>query len=320
MGGCKKKESKICLGCFFFVQLDKLCPMVIEIFLLSTVVSLFTQPEIHGHRGARSSRPENSLPAFEFALENGADVLEMDLAVTKDDQLVVNHDLWINPKHCRTKDGARVDEGVFIRKLSLEQIQSYDCGSMADPMFPKQQRLPGTKIPTFKEVLEFLKKSPWPRAASIKLNVETKIIPARPELSAEPAHFARLVVDLLKEYQMIDRTIVQSFDHRVLKEVKELNPKIKTAALLAENLPVDLIRLVRLSGADILSPSAEWITRDQVKMLKAVGIQVVPWTVNDESAWQQMVDLEVDGIITDDPKGLRAFLTRRATETNKGEP
>lgn len=113
--------------------------------LCGTLAMAQTSPRIlvHGHRGARAVLPENTLPAFEHAVAAGADVLELDLAVTRDDVLVVSHDPMVNHVICK---GPQPD--AVIRRLTLAELKEYDCGSLANPAFPRQKALPGTRIPT----------------------------------------------------------------------------------------------------------------------------------------------------------------------------
>src|SRR5437660_12125855 len=95
---------------------------------------------VHGHRGARAMRPENTIPAFEYAIGAGVDVLELDMAVTKDDVLVVSHDPLLNPEICKGPAAS-----VPIRKLTLKELRQCDCGTLRNPKFPKQTPLPGTR-------------------------------------------------------------------------------------------------------------------------------------------------------------------------------
>jgi len=282
------------------------------IIILSLLAALsLPDIEIHGHRGARASMPVKTIPAFAFAVENGADVLEMDVVATADDILVVHHDLKINANLCRNRDGSRIEESLWIRSLSFEQVKSFDCGSSSHPQFPKQRQIPGTKIPSLMEVFEWVKGSKLAMAGQVKFNIEPKSVPADSIRSPSPSSYARLLVDVIHQFEFEKRVIIQSFDHRVLREVKEIQPKILTSALIAQNYLIDLVRVARIASADIISPNAEWITREQVKTLRAIGLKVIPWTVNDPEDWRRMADFDIDGIITDDPKGLKAFLDSR---------
>jgi glycerophosphoryl diester phosphodiesterase len=167
--------------------------------LAATVASGAGRVLVHGHRGARAVLPENTLPAFEFAIASGADVLELDLAVTKDNVLVASHDPTINETICQ---GGK--PGVPIRQLTLAELRAYDCGARKNPAFPKQSLVPGTRIPTFDDVLALSKRG------NFEFNVETKIFRDRPELTPSPEEFARLVLEAVQRHQLQRRVILQS--------------------------------------------------------------------------------------------------------------
>src|SRR5690242_4313927 len=103
--------------------------------------------QVHGHRGARAMRPENTIPAFEYAIEQGVDALELDMAVTRDNVIVVSHDPELRPPVCT---GPR--ERVAIHELTLAEVREWDCGAKQNPLFAQQQPVPGTKMPTLDEV------------------------------------------------------------------------------------------------------------------------------------------------------------------------
>ncbi|HBB67833.1 MAG TPA: hypothetical protein DCZ93_11160, partial [Elusimicrobia bacterium] len=169
---------------------------------------------VHGHRGSRGTAPENTIPAFKAALMAGADVLEMDMGVTRDNVLVISHEPRVTPERCLGPDGAKLEKAVPIRSLTLAELKKYDCGSLVNPKFPRQIAAPGERMPTLDEVFALVKASPYPAAAKVEFNIETKIFPAEPELSPAPAGFARLVVDAVKKAGMEARVMVQSFDVR----------------------------------------------------------------------------------------------------------
>src|SRR5688572_16254359 len=115
----------------------------------STFTPAAGQVLVHGHRGARAVLPENTLPAFEYAIQIGVDALELDLAVTKDNVLVVSHDPTINGTICQGGEAH-----IPIRHLTLAQLRKYDCGARRNPAYPQQKPVPGTRIPTLDQVLE----------------------------------------------------------------------------------------------------------------------------------------------------------------------
>jgi len=255
--------------------------------------------EVQGHRGARSVRPENTLPAFRHALDLGVDVLELDLGVTRDDRLVVLHDPALSPARC-TRGGARLEGPVLVRSLTLAEVRRFDCGSLPHPRFPKQVRAPAG-VPTLEEVFALAKGRP------VGFNIETKIVPGRPEDTPSPERFAGLVVAAVRAAGVVERTTVQSFDQRTLQAVARLEPKLRRVLLVAENL-VDHVAVAKAATASVVSPHHEWITRADVERMHAAGLRVVPWTANTPAVWTRLVELGVDGIITDDPAALLGWL------------
>jgi len=251
---------------------------------------------VHGHRGARAIYPENTLPAFEYAIHQGADVLEMDLAVTKDNVLVISHDPHLNPEICTGPH-----PGIAIRELTLAELKQYDCGALKNPHFPKQQPVPGTHIPTLDEVLNLS------RLGTFQFNIETKSFPDRPELTPPPQEFARLMLDRIRKHKVESRVIMQSFDFRTLHAMKKLAPEIRLAALY-EGSPRPFVDIAKEAGATIISPYYELVTPEQVKASHAAGLQVVPWTANTPQIWQMLIDAGVDAIISDDPAALIEYL------------
>jgi Glycerophosphoryl diester phosphodiesterase len=270
--------------------------------LVLSVTSACAQPriEVHGHRGARAVLPENTIPAFKHALEAGADVLELDMAVTQDNVLVVSHDLHMNRTICEGPAGE-----TAIRRLTLTQIREWDCGAKQNPEFPKQKTVPGTRMPTVDEVFALAPQG------SFAFNIETKINPRQPELTPDPATYARLVVDLVRKHRLESRVIVQSFDFRTLHEVKKLAPEIRLSALYA-GAPKDFVEISREAGnAPIVSPHYLITTREAVRRAHQQGLQVIPWTANTPKQWESLVEAGVDAIITDDPAALIQFLKAR---------
>jgi glycerophosphoryl diester phosphodiesterase len=259
---------------------------------------------VHGHRGARAARPENTIPAFEYALRVGVDVLELDLVVTKDNVLVVSHDPTMNAKFCRgPKDSPRV-----IREMTLEQLRQWDCGGVQNPEFPKQMTLAGTKVPTFVEVLELAKDT------KVELNVETKISPEQPEYTPEPEVFARMVIEEVKRFGLESRVILQSFDWRTLDAAKKIAPEIRTSALYMSRQvgeKRDYIAEAKAAGYEIVSPHFSQTSKADVERAHQLGMQVVPWTANESVIWQALIQAGVDGIITDDPEALIEFLKEK---------
>jgi glycerophosphoryl diester phosphodiesterase len=254
---------------------------------------------VHGHRGARALRPENTLPAFEYAIGVGVDVIELDLAVTKDNVVVVSHDPILPSVICK---GPK--ERPAIRELTLAELRQYDCGSLRNPAYPRQVPVPGARVPTLDEVFALA-----PRG-TFEFNIETKMSEGHPELAPEPAEFARLVLEAIRRHKLEKRVMVQSFDWRTLHALKKLAPDVRRSALY-EKGQKDFVSIGREADATIVSPHYSLVTPDKVKAAHAAGLQVVPWTPNTPAEWERMVNASVDAIITDDPAALIDYLKKR---------
>lgn len=276
--------------------------------------------EVQGHRGARAVRPENTLPAFQYALEIGVDVLEMDLGVTSDNVLVVAHDSDINPWICsgpKTSFFQRFFSSMkrpLIHEMTLAEVKEYDCGCHLNPKFWHQVRVPGTRIPTLAEVFSMVEGSSLPSAKTVGFNIEMKSEPSRPEAQPAPEEFARLLLAELATNNRLARSTLQSFDHRTLRAAKAQNPQAVISVLTEKEMGIDYATVADLGNgqrAEILSPNFKEITTDDVKDAHRRGLKVIPWTANCAEEWQSLIDKNVDGIITDDPAALIAYLQEK---------
>jgi len=255
--------------------------------------------QIHGHRGSRGDFPENTLYAFKHAIENNIDFIELDLQITKDDEIIIYHDKNINTKICN---------GVSkpIKSLLLKEIKEYDCGSKKNIKFPNQQTIPGEKIPTFIELINLLQTDY--KHKKILMNIEIKTEKSL-DADNEVYHFSSTLVKLLHKYNITNDVIIQSFDVRALKYIKEIDSTIKTSYLIEDDLPnIDtLINASKNLGVKIISPDYKLIDKKIVKKLHENGFEVLPWTINDIIALKQNIEYGVDGIITDYPVQFRNY-------------
>jgi glycerophosphoryl diester phosphodiesterase len=254
--------------------------------------------DVHAHRGGAGLAPENTLAAFRNAIALGADVLELDLHVSKDGELVVIHD----PTVSRTTTGRG-----YVHELTLADLKRLDAGVHFHPRFA------GERIPTLGEVLALVATQ---APAHVRLNIETKY-PAPGEYPPPPPDFEAKVLQQVRAAGLLDRVIVQSFHYPSIRTVKALAPTVRTAALRAARAPVlDPVAVVRDVGADLWAPQASLVTADVVDALHRAGIPVVPWTVNAPAEMDRLLDAGIgrlpgDGIITDYPDRLLQVLRAR---------
>ncbi len=274
--------------------------------LISVMTALAAPPIlVHGHRGARAVRPESTLPAFQYALDLGVDVLELDMAVTRDDVVVVSHDPVLNEKICSGPGPARP-----IHSMTFAELQQWDCGAKINPEFPRQKAFPGTRMPALDQVFELARGRRSGRSKPVEFNIETKISPSHPDWAPPPKRFVELVLAVIRKHGLEDRVILQSFDFRTLAEMRQMEPRIRLSALTSN--PMALWReIAKETGAPILSPERRLVTADRVREAHGRGVQVVPWTANEPDEWERLVDAKVDAIITDDPAALIRFLEKR---------
>jgi glycerophosphoryl diester phosphodiesterase len=301
--------------------------------------------DIEAHRGGRALFPENTLASFANALTMGVDTLELDIGVTRDDAIVVSHERGLNPDLARNPDGLYVaPPGIPFVRLRLEDVKKYDVGQIRPgsayaAQFPDQHAVPGTPIPTLREVIDLVRKS---GDRHVRLNIETKIDPNHPDESPDPQRFVTLLLDLLAAEKFSDRVMVQSFEWRTLLLVQKLAPAIPTVYLTLQrgSAPTvfpdkasewtagfnpaehegSLPRTIKAAGGAIWSPYFGDVNPALISESHGLGLQVVVWTVNKEADIARMIDMGVDGIISDHPDVLRRVAGEKGMALPKGWP
>lgn len=291
--------------------------------------------DLQGHRGARGLAPENTLAAFERALRIGVDTLELDVNLTADGVPVVVHDLSLNPAIARDQGGGWLASRPLIRSLTLDELQRYDVGRL-DPasrygqQFASQAARDGERIPTLADVFRRVQSLQAGKAGGgPRFNIETKLDPRRPEASPAPAAFVEAVLRVIREAGMADRVTLQSFDWRTLRELRRIEPRIPTSCLTTQGSNSDNLRdgawtaglalsdydsvaaLVKAAGCTTWSPNFNNLQQADVKAAQALGLSVIPWTINLPADMQRLLDWGVDGLITDYPDRLREAMAQR---------
>jgi glycerophosphoryl diester phosphodiesterase len=247
----------------------------------------------------------------------------LDTGITKDRVPVVSHDRALNPQKTRV-NGTFITEEILIKDLTYEELSQYDVGVMrSDYDWPRQKEIPGAKIPRLEDVFILVREYEELQDGKIMLNIETKISPSAPEETFSPEEFVDILLELIEEYEMEDRVIIQSFYWKTIMLVKEKNPSIKTAALLTSSrmfstkwlnglrfasFGFDVGKLVKASGADFFSPSYSDCSDKWIESAHDQGIPVIPWTINDKETMKDFIEKGVDGIITDYPDILKDLL------------
>ncbi len=265
--------------------------------------------EWQGHRGARGLFPENSLIGFLMALKQGVRVLEMDVVVSKDGKIVLSHEPWISSKIGLKPDGKRISQdeemSYNIYKMYYEEVKKYDCGSVGHPDFPEQKAAKSLK-PLLSQVVQSVNSMMTnEKIESVKYNIELK---SKPEWYGvyvpQPSEFVRLILAELKNLGIENQASLQSFDVNILEEIKKQSPETKVAYLV-ENTEDLEINLKKLSfKPEVYSPNHKLVNEALLNAAHSKNIRVITWTVNDTADMKRLIEMGVDGIITDYPNRI----------------
>jgi glycerophosphoryl diester phosphodiesterase len=257
-----------------------------------------------GHRGARMHRPENTVPAFLFALQHqNITTLEMDVVITSDQQVILSHEPWFSYEITTLPDGSTFsekDEQQYnLYNMQLAQVKTFDVGMKPHPRFGKQTKIPATK-PTLAEVIQAVNQDK--RGSTIKFNIEIKSEPAHDSIFTPlPSIFADLLMEQITQLGIAKRSTVQSFDVRPLQYLHTKYPEMQLA-LLVENHDGFKTNIERLGFTpQIYSPNFSLVTPKLVENCHEKGMSIIPWTVNQDSIAKVLIKMGVDGLITDDP-------------------
>lgn len=286
--------------------------------------------EIHGHRGSRGHLPENSIPGFVLALEQGAHVVELDLVVSEDSQLVVNHEPWLNPELCTGPNGEALsaDQILNIFHMRMDKVRRCDCGSKGHPDFPDQAPLPVGR-PALWEVVQVVEHLRTRYDDSLpRYNIELKFY--TDEWSEEYAkdhfgqsffpsaeQFASLVIGEVRALGIAERVSLQSFSAEILEAIHRLAPKMPTVWLTDDGADLE-DQLARLSFTpSIYSPNYRTLSEEKIRSVQDRGVRVIPWTVNETNEMQKLIQWGVDGIITDYPDRLYELVDQLKREEER---
>jgi len=298
----KPNSLAFCLTLFLAVPFSPAVPA--DLLLVNTLPK--KSIDLQGHRGARGLFPENTIPAFLYALDLGVSTLEMDVVINSEGHVILSHEPWMSAKICLHPDGRNIDKSeeksLKIFTMSDEEVRSYDCGSHGHTGFPDQQTMKVSK-PSLDEVLEAVRlRTAETQRTPVHFNVEIKSSPEGDDVfHPRVDQFARALYDVLNQHEVLERSSIQSFDPRALEAAHNIDPGI-SIVLLVDNRAGFKENLKRLSFTpDIYSPNYKRVNKGQIEAAHAQDILVIPWTVNNEKVMRKLVDLGVDGLITDYP-------------------
>ena len=289
--------------------------------------------DLQGHRGARGLAPENTLAAFRTAMAIGVDTLELDVHLSADGIPMVTHDPALNRDITRTEQGDWLPgPGPLVKSLTADQLRTRYRVERARPdspvakNFPDQRRSEGERMPTLQQVLGLMR---TPGAQSLRANIEIKLDPRNPDHTPPLETVVRTVLDVIRGAEAERRVTIQGFDWRVQQLVQKLAPDIPTAYLSAQRPSFDTIsdgtwtagfdlkthgsvpKMVKAAGGVIWSPNFNDLTPALVTEAHQLGLEVLPWTVNNPADMARLMDWGVDGLITDYPDRARQVMQER---------
>jgi glycerophosphoryl diester phosphodiesterase len=299
--------------------------------------------DLQGHRGGRGLKPENTLPGFEVAFDLGVTSIETDVHLTRDDVPILCHDPVVDERLFRLIPGCSSPApapGLLVRSLALAELRGYradrnpDSGRFPEqdasvtPLarrFAEQQGLDPYTPPTVADLFAFAGAYSGPlgtaagktleqqeRVRRVHFDLELKRVPFHPEIIGDaydgenPAQLERRVVEVIRAAGMVERTALRSFDHRCVRAVRRVEPRLTTGVLVAGMVPVNPAEMVRQAGAHVYLPEYTFVDAALVQALHAAGIFIVPWTVNEPADWERLLAWDVDGMTTDFPDRFRA--------------
>jgi len=281
----------------------------IKLFIIFIVLSSCKKEidfDLQGHRGYRGLYPENSIQGFIKSLEIGVNTLELDVVISADNKVVVSHEPWMSYHICIDSIGNKISDDkkkYNLYSMDYNDIRKFDCGIIGNNQFPEQNKI-STFKPTLNNTIKIIEG--YATDNLIKLpnyNIEIKSKPSTDSLFHPGVkEFSDLVVSVIDSLRIIDRVTIQSFDFRVLKYINKNYSEIGLSVLVSENYDPqkNLDDLGFLP--DIYSPNYKFLNRKDLEFLKEKKIKIIPWTVNSYSDIAKILNLDVDGIISDYPE------------------
>ncbi len=289
-----------------------------------------------GHRGAAGLAPENTLSAFSKACEIGVDAVELDVLFSADGEAIVYHNFSLNPELTRTSDGNWLtsDSPAAIKDLRLVELKTYDVGRLKpgtrySRRYPEQTPVDGERIPTLGEVIRWHKRQCDPET---QLWIEIKTTPEEPELTPPPQTVSKRVVQIIREEKVSNHARILSFDWRNLVYLQKIAPDIPTVYLSLEGVRLNNIksgrpgsspwmagldiddfsgsipRAIQAAGGRYWAPYYKHVTSGNIQTAHQLGIQVFVWTPDSRTTMKRLIEMGVDGIITNRPDILREVI------------
>lgn len=311
VGACRdpqfgRRYALVCLVMFFMVRCQTQSPD-------NVVMNNFPEFYKEGHRGARGRMPENTIPSMKQAIDDGANIVEVDIQISKDKQVMVAHDAYINRTFSLLPDGGEIPEAnarrYILYQMDYADIRKFDVGLKHHEGFPDQMKIP-VHIPLLGELIDSVEGYTKSKGVpGIIYNIEVKSNPEHDgHYQPYPEELISLVMDVVRQRQIGNRFYIQSFDVRQIQQVHENYPDV-VIGFLTGNKEASLDDNLKSIGfqPQIYSPHYSLATAELVKQCQDMGMKFVPWTVNTSEEMKTLIEMRVDGIITDFPHLLDAL-------------
>jgi glycerophosphoryl diester phosphodiesterase len=294
--------------------------------------------DIYGHRGATGLAPENTIHGYKTALKIGVDAIDMDIGLTRDNIIILNHDAYLNPDFTQHHNGEWIESAIPIRALSFKELSNFHVGKMRGNSkyakeYPLKQNTEFEKIPSLLQTLVFVKKH---APKDIKIQIEIKTSPIKTDNTAIPQQIVPKLIETIRFVKLKNPIEVHSFDWKNLillkqynedislsfltsdKEISASDTNIWQAGYSAKDFHNSYPELIKHLGGNIWCPYFENINADDVNNAHHLGLKVNAWTVDTEKDMSKMLDIGVDGIITNRPDVLRGVMAARGLNIPKG--
>jgi len=240
-------------------------------------------PWIIAHRGFKKKYPENTLVAFQAAMDTGVPMVELDVTLSRDRKLVVIHDATLD----RTTNGHG-----SVHEFTLEELKQLDAGSWFHADFAEQ------RLPELGEVLELVD-------GRVIINIEIKSNAYEPH--HPPDAIEKQVVEMVKKKKLQDSILISSFDSNVLEQISLMEAPPQIALISKHPLERNIVEICKRLNTFSWHPDQQIVTLRQVRKLHAAGIRVFPYNVDTPEDCARMIGMKVDGVITDDPVSARSW-------------
>jgi len=269
--------------------------------------------DLQGHRGCRGLMPENTIPGFLKTLDIGVTTLEMDLVISGDDQVVVSHEPFFSHEISTGPGGeiiTKENERSFnMYHMTYDSIAGFDVGLKPHSRFPKQKKIEAVKplfLDVVKEVEHYVVQK---ELAKPFYNIEIKRNPNYDTIyHPNGRKFAELVLKAVSNSGVKERVVIQSFDPESLQIVRELDAEIPLVLLVENSMSSEQNLDILGFTPAIYSPEHVLANASLVEFCKLNNMELIPWTVNDKNEMKRLIELGVDGIITDYPDILNKVL------------